>query len=205
MVFIPGGFSAGDEPDGSGKFITAFFRNSLIKEAVSDLLDNRDGLMAGICNGFQALIKMGLLPYGKIIDTDESFPTLAINTIGRHQSMITRIRIATNNSPWLKNTRVGEIYNVPVSHGEGRFIANDNVLDELYKNGQIFLYSRLSLKIGQIPGAQGPVFFVSRLFFRAHGHKVFFFLHKRHCIMYLKRCKVSFDGGKDRWCPPPHA
>ena len=137
MVFIPGGFSAGDEPDGSGKFITAFFRNSLIKEAVSDLLDNRDGLMAGICNGFQALIKMGLLPYGKIIDTDENFPTLAINTIGRHQSMITRIRIATNNSPWLKNTRVGEIYNVPVSHGEGRFIANDNVLDELYKNGQI--------------------------------------------------------------------
>lgn len=137
MVFIPGGFSAGDEPDGSGKFITAFFRNSLIKEAVSDLLDNRDGLMAGICNGFQALIKMGLLPYGKIIDTDENFPTLAINTIGRHQSMITRIRIATNNSPWLKNTRVGEIYNVPISHGEGRFIANDNVLDELYKNGQI--------------------------------------------------------------------
>ncbi len=137
IIFIPGGFSAGDEPDGSGKFITAFFRNPLIKEGVSDLLDNRDGLMAGICNGFQALIKLGLVPYGKIIDTDKNSPTLAINKIGRHQSRIARIRVATNNSPWLKNTKVGEVYNVPVSHGEGRFIASDSLIDELCQNGQI--------------------------------------------------------------------
>lgn len=137
IVFIPGGFSGGDEPDGSGKFITAFFRNAVIKNAVTDLLEKRDGLMAGICNGFQALIKLGLVPYGKIIDTDENCPTLTFNTIGRHQSRLVRTRIASNKSPWLMETKVGDIYTVPISHGEGRFYANDEVISELAKNGQI--------------------------------------------------------------------
>ena len=137
IVFIPGGFSGGDEPDGSGKFITAFFRNPEIKHEVHELLDNRDGLMCGICNGFQALIKLGLVPYGKIIDTDESCPTLTYNTIGRHQSRIVRTRIASNKSPWLKNTNPGEIYCVPISHGEGRFLASDELIMKLRDNGQI--------------------------------------------------------------------
>ena len=137
IVFVPGGFSGGDEPDGSGKFITAFFRNAAIKSEVVDLLDNRDGLMAGICNGFQALIKLGLVPYGKIIDTDENCPTLTYNTIGRHQSRIVRTRIASNKSPWLAQTNVGDIYNVPISHGEGRFLASDELVKELAQNGQI--------------------------------------------------------------------
>ncbi|MBO5358354.1 MAG: phosphoribosylformylglycinamidine synthase [Clostridia bacterium] len=137
IIFIPGGFSGGDEPDGSGKFITAFFRNAEIKEEVTNLLDKRDGLMCGICNGFQALIKLGLVPYGKIIDTDESCPTLTFNTIARHQSRIVRTRIASNKSPWLKNTNVGDIYNVPISHGEGRFLASEELIKELAKNGQI--------------------------------------------------------------------
>lgn len=137
MVFIPGGFSGGDEPDGSGKFITAFFRNAAVKEQVTDLLDNRDGLMCGICNGFQALIKLGLVPYGKIIDTDESCPTLTYNTIARHQSKIVRTRIASNKSPWLADTEVGDIYSVPISHGEGRFIASDELILRLAENGQI--------------------------------------------------------------------
>lgn len=137
IVFIPGGFSGGDEPDGSGKFITAFFRNALIKERVTELLENRDGLMLGICNGFQALIKLGLVPYGKIIDTDENCPTLTFNTIARHQSKIVRTRVASNKSPWLAGTEVGEVYNVPVSHGEGRFFADEKLILELAKNGQI--------------------------------------------------------------------
>ncbi|MCQ2555131.1 MAG: phosphoribosylformylglycinamidine synthase subunit PurQ, partial [Clostridia bacterium] len=137
MVFIPGGFSGGDEPDGSGKFITAFFRNAEIKEAVTDLLENRDGLMCGICNGFQALVKLGLVPFGKIIDTDANCPTLTFNTIARHQSKIVRTRIASNMSPWLSQMNVGDIVSVPISHGEGRFIANDDVLNEMIKNGQI--------------------------------------------------------------------
>lgn len=137
IVFIPGGFSGGDEPDGSGKFITAFFRNAVIKNEVTELLEKRDGLMAGICNGFQALIKLGLVPYGKIIDTDENCPTLTFNTIGRHQSRLVRTRIASNKSPWLMETKVGDIYTVPISHGEGRFYANDEVISELAKNGQI--------------------------------------------------------------------
>ena len=137
MVFIPGGFSGGDEPDGSGKFITAFFRNAAIKEQVTDLLDNRDGLMCGICNGFQALIKLGLVPYGKIVDSDENMPTLSFNTIARHQSRIVRTRIASNMSPWLYETNVGDIYNVPISHGEGRFLADEKTILELAKNGQI--------------------------------------------------------------------
>jgi phosphoribosylformylglycinamidine synthase len=137
MVFIPGGFSSGDEPDGSGKFITAFFRNERIKEGVEDLLEHRDGLMAGICNGFQALIKLGLVPYGKIMDTDADFPTLTYNTIGRHQSKLVRTRIASNKSPWLSNTKPGEIYTVPISHGEGRFLASDTVVKQLAEGGQI--------------------------------------------------------------------
>ena len=137
MVFIPGGFSGGDEPDGSGKFITAFFRNAAIKEGVSDLLEKRDGLMCGICNGFQALIKLGLVPYGKIIDTDENCPTLTFNTIARHQSRIVRIRVASNKSPWLALTNVGDVYSVPISHGEGRFLASEELIKKLAANGQI--------------------------------------------------------------------
>ncbi|MBE6776714.1 MAG: phosphoribosylformylglycinamidine synthase [Ruminococcaceae bacterium] len=137
IVFIPGGFSGGDEPDGSGKFITAFFRNGAIKEQVTVLLEKRDGLMCGICNGFQALIKLGLVPYGKIIDTDENCPTLTFNTIARHQSKIVRTRIASNKSPWLSATNVGDIYNVPISHGEGRFLASEELIKQLAKNGQI--------------------------------------------------------------------
>ncbi len=137
MVFIPGGFSGGDEPDGSAKFITAFFRNPAVKEQVMKLLDERDGLMLGICNGFQALIKLGLVPYGKIMDTDASCPTLTYNIIGRHQSKLVRTRVATNKSPWLAGTSVGEIYTVPISHGEGRFLAGDALVKELAANGQI--------------------------------------------------------------------
>ncbi len=137
MIFIPGGFSGGDEPDGSGKFITAFFRNPAVKEAVTDLLDNRGGLIAGICNGFQALIKLGLVPYGKIIDMDDTCPTLTLNEIGRHQSRLVRIRITSNKSPWLAQTKVGEVYTVPVSHGEGRMLAGEAQLKELGANGQI--------------------------------------------------------------------
>ena len=137
MIFIPGGFSGGDEPDGSAKFITAFFRNPAVKEQVMKLLDDRDGLMCGICNGFQALIKLGLVPYGKIIDTDENCPTLTFNTIARHQSKIVRTRIASNQSPWLQLMNVGDIVNVPISHGEGRFYASEELALELAKNGQI--------------------------------------------------------------------
>ena len=137
MIFIPGGFSGGDEPDGSAKFITAFFRNPAIKEQVTKLLDDRDGLMCGICNGFQALIKLGLVPYGKIIDTDDSCPTLTFNTIARHQSRIVRTRIASNKSPWLSLMNVGDIVNVPISHGEGRFFASEELAMQLALNGQI--------------------------------------------------------------------
>ena len=137
MIFLPGGFSGGDEPDGSAKFITAFFRNPAIKEQVTALLENRDGLMLGICNGFQALIKLGLVPYGEIIDTDENCPTLTFNTIARHQSRIVHTRVATNKSPWLAGTEVGEVYNVPISHGEGRFYASRDLAMQLAANGQI--------------------------------------------------------------------
>jgi len=137
MIFIPGGFSGGDEPDGSAKFITAFFRNPAIKEQVMKLLDDRDGLMCGICNGFQALIKLGLVPYGKIIDTDENCPTLTFNTIGRHQSRIVRTRIASNKSPWLSLMHVGDVVNVPISHGEGRFYASEELALQLAAGGQI--------------------------------------------------------------------
>ena len=137
IVFIPGGFSGGDEPDGSAKFITAFFRNPEIKEATTELLEMRDGLMCGICNGFQALIKLGLVPYGKIIDTDENCPTLSYNTIARHQSKLVRTRVASNKSPWMNYANVGDIYTVAISHGEGRFMASDELVKSLDENGQI--------------------------------------------------------------------
>ena len=137
IVFIPGGFSGGDEPDGSGKFITAFFRSGAVKEQVHELLKARDGLMCGICNGFQALIKLGLVPYGEIIDTTADCPTLTFNTIGRHQSRLVRTRIASNLSPWLAQTQVGDVYTVPISHGEGRFLADEALIKKLAENGQI--------------------------------------------------------------------
>ena len=137
MVFVPGGFSGGDEPDGSGKFIMAFFRNPSVKEQIHTLLDRRDGLMCGICNGFQALVKLGLVPYGHIVDADEKAPTLTFNTIARHQSKIVRVRIASNASPWFSHTKVGEIYSVPISHGEGRFLACEEDVRRLAANGQI--------------------------------------------------------------------
>ena len=137
MIFIPGGFSGGDEPDGSGKFITAFFRSAAVKEEVTELLEKRDGLICGICNGFQALIKLGLVPYGKIMDTDESCPTLTFNTISRHQSRIVRVRVASTLSPWLSRTKVGDIYSVPISHGEGRFLASEELVRSLAAKGQI--------------------------------------------------------------------
>lgn len=137
VIFIPGGFSGGDEPDGSGKFITAFFRNPEIKEAVEELLDKREGLMIGICNGFQALIKLGLVPYGKIVDTDENSATLTFNEIRRHQSKIVNVRLVSNKSPWTNNIKTGDIFSVPISHGEGRFIAPEKLIKQLAENGQI--------------------------------------------------------------------
>ena len=137
MIFIPGGFSGGDEPDGSAKFITSFFRNEAVKNATMDMLNKRDGLMLGICNGFQALIKLGLVPYGEIRDTDEHCPTLTFNTIGRHQSKIVNIRVASNMSPWLADTEPGDIYSVPISHGEGRFLCEPALFQQLVENGQI--------------------------------------------------------------------
>ena len=137
IVFIPGGFSGGDEPDGSGKFITSFFRGAKVTDAVRDLLKRRDGLMAGICNGFQALIKLGLVTVGDIVDADENAPTLTYNTIARHQSKIVRTRVCSDLSPWLTLKSVGDIVNVPISHGEGRFMASPEWLERLAKNGQI--------------------------------------------------------------------
>ena len=137
IVMLPGGFSGGDEPDGSGKFIATAFRNPLVKDAVMNLLKNRDGLMLGICNGFQALIKLGLVPYGEIRTPEENAPTLTFNTIGRHVSCMAETRIASNLSPWLRHTDVGERHTVALSHGEGRFIASPEQIAELAKNGQI--------------------------------------------------------------------
>ena len=137
IVMIPGGFSGGDEPDGSAKFITAFFRAPAVTEAVRDLLKNRDGLILGICNGFQALIKLGLVPFGDIVPMTAECPTLTFNTIGRHQSRLVRTRVASNLSPWLAKTSVGDVHTVAISHGEGRFVASDEVLAQLKANGQI--------------------------------------------------------------------
>ena len=137
MVFLPGGFSGGDEPEGSAKFIAAFFRNPAITEAVHTLLRQRDGLMLGICNGFQALVKLGLVPFGEIVKTDASCPTLTFNEIGRHQSMLVRTRVASNKSPWLQFSQPGDVHTIAISHGEGRFVASDEVLAKLRENGQI--------------------------------------------------------------------
>lgn len=137
MIMIPGGFSGGDEPEGSGKFITAFFRNPKIMDAVHDMLKNRDGLMLGICNGFQALVKLGLVPYGEIVEMKDDSPTLTFNTIHRHQSMMVNTRIASNKSPWLYGTEVGDIHCIPISHGEGRFVAPASLVQQLANNGQI--------------------------------------------------------------------
>ena len=137
IIMFPGGFSAGDEPDGSAKFFATAFQNATIKEAVEDLLGNRDGLALGICNGFQAMIKLGLVPYVKITGQDENSPTLTFNTIGRHISKMATIKVVSNNSPWLQKATLGGVYTNPASHGEGRFVAPEAVLDELFKNGQI--------------------------------------------------------------------
>ena len=137
IIFLPGGFSAGDEPDGSGKFITAFFRNPAVSDAVMRLLKQQDGLMLGICNGFQALIKLGLVPFGEIRETDADCPTLSYNVIGRHQSRIVRARISSALSPWLARRRVGEVVSVPISHGEGRFLCPPGLLETLAKDGRI--------------------------------------------------------------------
>ena len=137
IVMLPGGFSGGDEPDGSGKFIAAMFRNPRIKDAVHELLQKRDGLMLGICNGFQALIKLGLVPYGEIRDLNDSSPTLTHNQIGRHVSCMVRTKVVSNLSPWFNNVKVGDIFTIPVSHGEGRFVADKAVVGKLRINGQI--------------------------------------------------------------------
>ena len=138
IVMIPGGFSAGDEPDGSAKFIATVFRNPRIAEAVNNLLTNRDGLMLGICNGFQALIKLGLVPYGEIKPfTAQDAPTITYNNIGRHQAKVVTTRIASNKSPWLAGTKVGDLHSISISHGEGKFVANKETFDQLVANGQI--------------------------------------------------------------------
>ncbi len=137
MIMLPGGFSAGDEPEGSGKFIATVFRNPYITEAVTELIENRDGLILGICNGFQALIKLGLLPYGRIRAMEPSSPTLTFNTLGRHVSKMVNTKICSNKSPWLQLVNTGDIHTVPVSHGEGRFVAEGKQLERLFQNGQV--------------------------------------------------------------------
>ena len=137
IIAIPGGFSGGDEPEGSAKFIASFFRNPQITESVMELLKNRDGLMCGICNGFQALVKLGLVPYGEIITTDDTCPTLTYNLINRHQSGLSRTRVASNKSPWLMHTKVGDLHTIAISHGEGRFVASRELLEKMAANGQI--------------------------------------------------------------------
>ncbi len=137
IVMIPGGFSAGDEPEGSAKFITSVFRNQRIADAVMELLNKRDGLMLGICNGFQALVKLGLVPYGEIRPQAADAPTLTFNTIGRHQSKMAYTRVTSNLSPWLRKAELGATYVIPISHGEGRFVAPQEWLDRLFKNGQV--------------------------------------------------------------------
>ena len=137
IVMLPGGFSGGDEPEGSGKFIATTFRNPRVSEAISKLLNCRDGLMLGICNGFQALIKLGLVPFGEIVETKEENPTLTFNTIGRHISQMAYTRVTSVKSPWFSSVNAGDVFAVPISHGEGRFVANDEVMKKLVENGQI--------------------------------------------------------------------
>lgn len=134
---FPGGFSAGDEPEGSAKFFATAFRNEKMKEAITNLLENRDGLMLGICNGFQALIKLGLVPYGEIHTQKEDSPTLTYNTIGRHISKMAYTKVVSNKSPWLAQAKLGETYTSPASHGEGRFVASEEWIKKLFENGQV--------------------------------------------------------------------
>ena len=137
IIMFPGGFSAGDEPEGSAKFIASVFRNEKIKEAVMKLLQERDGLALGICNGFQALIKLGLVPYGEIVGQTEASPTLTTNSLGRHISMMAYTKVVSNKSPWLHKATLDEIYAIPASHGEGRFVASDEMIRKLFENGQV--------------------------------------------------------------------
>lgn len=137
MIMFPGGFSAGDEPDGSAKFFATAFMNEKIREAVEKLLGERDGLALGICNGFQALIKLGLVPYGRIVGQTEDSPTLTYNTIGRHISKMVYTKVVSNRSPWLAQAQLGSVYTIPASHGEGRFVANPEWLEKLFENGQV--------------------------------------------------------------------
>ena len=137
ILMFSGGFSAGDEPDGSAKFISSVFRNEKIKEAVNDLLTKRDGLALGICNGFQALIKLGLVPYGEITPQKEDSPTLTTNSIGRHISKTVYTKVITNKSPWLQKAELGGVYSIPASHGEGRFVASEEWIKKLFENGQV--------------------------------------------------------------------
>ena len=137
IIMFPGGFSAGDEPDGSAKFFATAFQNAKLKEAVMKLLNERDGLALGICNGFQALIKLGLVPYGEIRPQTDDSPTLTINSIGRHQSKMVYTKVVTNKSPWLKEAELGGVYTIPISHGEGRFVASKEWCEKLFANGQV--------------------------------------------------------------------
>ena len=137
IIMFPGGFSAGDEPDGSAKFFATAFQNERLKEAVMKLLNERDGLALGICNGFQALIKLGLVPYGEIVGQKEDSPTLTFNTINRHISKMVYTKVVSNKSPWLQGAVLGEVYCNPASHGEGRFVAPKQWLDQLFANGQV--------------------------------------------------------------------
>ncbi|WP_026895236.1 phosphoribosylformylglycinamidine synthase [Clostridiisalibacter paucivorans] len=156
IIAIPGGFSAGDEPDGSGKFIATVFRNPRIREEIMEFIKNRDGLMLGICNGFQALIKLGLVPFGEIVDLDKDCPTLTFNNIGRHVSTMVQTKITSNLSPWFNNTKVGDIHTIAVSHGEGRFVANEDMLKKLRDNGQIATqYVEGSNPNGSVYGIEG--------------------------------------------------
>ena len=137
IIMIPGGFSAGDEPDGSGKFIATVFRNPRLKRAIEKHLNEQDGLILGICNGFQALIKLGLVPYGKIIEPSDDMPTLTYNDIARHQSKLVTTKVVSKLSPWFSKVDLGEEFVIPISHGEGKFVASKEVMDELIKNGQV--------------------------------------------------------------------
>ena len=137
IIMFPGGFSAGDEPDGSAKFFATAFQNEKIKDAVMRLVNERDGLALGICNGFQALIKLGLVPNGAITGQDADAPTLTFNTIGRHISKMVYTKVVTNKSPWLQKAELGKVYTNPASHGEGRFVANEEWLKKLFENGQV--------------------------------------------------------------------
>ena len=136
-LVLPGGFSNGDEPDGSGKFIAIFLRSPAVREALENLIDVKEGLVCGICNGFQALVKTGLLPFGKITPPEKLSATLTFNSIGRHQSKIIRSKVISNSSAWLRNTNIGEIYSIPISHGEGKFICDEKIFASLMNNGQI--------------------------------------------------------------------